>query len=85
MEVIAVAEHDSDFPVAVLKRHEQLDPEFAAEARKLAAWGSISDDELLDAQTFMAWIRKKSYYANKPLRECLENEQYAWSDTLTVE
>ena len=85
MKVIAIGERKNDFPVAVIKLHETLRPEFAAEVKALPAWEKQTDEELLETQTFVAWIRTQSWYADKTLQECLENDSYSWSDTLTVQ
>ena len=82
MQVIGIASNDSDYTVAVLRRHEVLDQKFATEVRSLSGWERMDDDELLDAQTFVAWYRSKR--DSKTIRDCLENETYAWGDAMEL-
>lgn len=87
MEVIAVTENGNDFAVAVLKRHQILDPDFVAKVKRLAgqtrSWSAVSDDYLLDAQTFVAWFRSEKD-PKASLLTCLENEHFAWSEKMLV-
>lgn len=85
MKVIAVAEYGNDFPVAVVKLQDTLDPEFAKEARGLYGWKDATSQTLLEAQTFVAWFRKQLGRSHQTIQNCLDNEQYAWSDTLEIQ
>ena len=84
MQVIGITSNDSDYTVAILKRHEDLDPDFAEAVTSLDGWAGMSEDELLDAQTFVAWYRGRSS-GSKSIQDCLENETYAWGEASDVQ
>ena len=85
MKVIAITERGEQFAVAVLKLHEIPLLGFQAEVRFIKGWEKLTDEQLLGAQTLYTWIRNKPFYANKSVRDCLENDQYTWSDSMDVQ
>ena len=84
MKVISIVEYDNS-STTIVKLQEMLDPDFAKVVKNFPAWKNISDEELLCAQTFIAWVRQKPNYTKKSIQDCLENEQYSWSDSLEIE
>ena len=89
MKIVSIEVYDQDFPVALVKCHENLNADFAKTVRELSGWGKISDEDLLAAQTFYAWAKEHASFSFNSIKSCLENDAgYAWEgpyDVLTVE
>jgi len=89
MKIISIGVYDQDFPIALVKCHKSLDDDFAKEVRAITTWGTISDEELLAAQTFYAWAKEHAPFSATSIKSYLENDAgYAWEgpyDVLVVE
>lgn len=76
MKVIAIVVDDHCY--AVVKLHEELCSVFCVEIKQLSAWSGLTDDELLEVQTFVAWLRTDESYDEMCLEDCLDAE-YTWN------